>query len=265
MTTLRYVIRGGVQGRERLRLLSDVMGPPTRALLARVGVPAGASCLDVGCGGGDVTVELARAAGPSGRVLGVDLDEVALDLARRENERETNVRFEAHDLTTWEPMESFDVVYARFLLTHLADPGRLLATLRRHLRPGGVMVVEDVDFRGHLAEPPCPALDRFVALYTASVRKRGADPNIGPRLPRLLGDAGFADVGVALAHPVAMQGGIKLLTCITLESIADAVLADGFATAGALQATIDELAAFARDPQTVHAGPRIFQAWGRVG
>ena len=81
--TIRYVIRGGVQGRERLRLLSDVMGPSTRALLARSGIPPGATCLDVGCGGGDVTVELARAAGPTGRAIGVDLDEVALELARQ--------------------------------------------------------------------------------------------------------------------------------------------------------------------------------------
>jgi hypothetical protein len=57
-----------------------------------------------------------------------------------------------------------------------------------------VIVVEDIDFRGHFAEPPCPALDRYVALYSASVTKRGADPNIGPRLPALLRAAGFSDV-----------------------------------------------------------------------
>ena len=153
-------------------------------------------------------------------------------------------------------------MYARFLLSHLADPASLLTTLRRHLRPGGVIVVEDIDFRGHLAEPDCPALARFVALYTRSVRSGGADPNIGPRLPGLLRDAGLADVGMALSHPVALEGGLKLLTCITLESIADAVLADGLATLDELQATIDELAAFARDTHTVLAGPRVFQAWG---
>ena len=86
MGTGAYVIRGGVEGRERLRLLSAVMGPSTRALLAEVGIAAGAACLDLGCGGGDVTFELARALGPGGRVLGVDLDEIMVDMARREAE-----------------------------------------------------------------------------------------------------------------------------------------------------------------------------------
>ena len=88
MGTGAYVIRGGVEGRERLRLLSAGMGPSARALLAEVGIAAGSACLDLGCGGGDVTLELARALGPGGRVLGVDLDEIMVDMARREAEEQ---------------------------------------------------------------------------------------------------------------------------------------------------------------------------------
>ena len=164
MTTERYVIRGGVEGRERLRLLSEVMGPSTRALLAEVSIPAGSACLDVGCGGGDVAFELARAAGPSGRAVGIDFDEIKLDIARREAHRLglTNVVFEVQDVTEWEPDALFDVVYARFLLTHLSDPRALVSALRRHTRVGGVAIIEDIDFRGHFAEPDCAALRRFV-------------------------------------------------------------------------------------------------------
>src|SRR5258708_12069652 len=79
-----YVIRGGVAGRERLRLLQEVMGASTRALLADVGIPSGAMCLDVGCGGGDVSFELARATGATGPRVGVDLDATKLVMARAE-------------------------------------------------------------------------------------------------------------------------------------------------------------------------------------
>lgn len=265
MATERYVIRGGVEGRERLRLLSEVMGPSTHALLADVGIPAGSACLDVGCGGGDVTFELARRAGPAGRAIGVDLDETKVDIAQREGAEQglANIGFEVRDVVEWQPSELFDVVYTRFLLTHLPSPGGLIAALRRHIHPGGVIIVEDLDFRGHFAEPGCPALQRFVELYTKSVQTRGADPNIGPRLPRLLRETGFDDVQMKLVHPAALQGGIKLLTCVTLENIAEAVLQDGLTTEEELRRTIEELYAFARDPHTVLGGPRVFQAWGR--
>jgi 2-polyprenyl-3-methyl-5-hydroxy-6-metoxy-1,4-benzoquinol methylase len=263
---MTYVIRGGVEGRERLRLLSEVVAPSTRAFLAEVGVPAGASCLDVGCGGGDVTRELARAAGAGGRALGVDLDAVKVEIARREAAEQgiANVAFGAHDVRGWAPEESFDVVYARFLLTHLSDPLSLLAALRRHVRPGGVLAVEDIDFRGHFSEPDCPALHRYVEVYSESVRRRGADPNIGPRLPALLREAGFRDVRMRLVHPAGSETRLKLLAAVTLENIAEAVLADRLIGEDELAAAVGELHAFAREPHTILGGPRIFQVWGRA-
>jgi SAM-dependent methyltransferase len=265
MGSERYAIRGGVEGRERLRLLSEVMGPATRALLGEVKVPAGSLCLDIGCGGGDVTFELARAVGPQGRVVGVDRDETLLDMARGEGQAQnlSNVVFETRDATAWKPDGLLDVVYSRFLLTHLPNPGALVSSVRQFLRPGGVFIVEDIDFRGHFAEPDCPALSRSVALYTKVVQSRGADPNIGPRLPGLLREAGFQEIQMKLVHPAALQGGIKLLICVTLEKIADAILEDGLATAEELRETLEQLDAFARDPHTVLGGPRIFQTWGR--
>jgi SAM-dependent methyltransferase len=234
--------------------------------LAEVGIPAGSRCLDVGCGGGDVTIELARAAGATGRAVGVDFDDVKLAIARREADQKAvaNVEFEMRDVIEWEPEELFDLAYARFLLTHLADPASLLAAVRRRVRPGGAIVVEDIDFRGHFAEPDCPALHRYVGYYTTLVQARGADPNIGPRLPGLLRAAGVRDVQMNVVHPAALVGGMKLLACVTLESISDAVLNDGIATEREFRQTIEELNAFAADPHTVLGGPRIFQAWGRT-
>jgi SAM-dependent methyltransferase len=265
MGTERYAIRGGIEGGERLRLLSEVMGPATRSLLAEVKIPIGSFCLDIGCGGGDVTFELARAAGPEGRVVGVDRDETLLDMARREGEAQNlaNIVFETRDITAWKPDGLFEVVYARFLLTHLPDPAALVSSVRQVLRPGGVFIVEDIDFRGHFAEPDCQALARSVELYTKVVQSRGADPNIGPRLPGLLREAGFDAIQIKLVHPAALQGGIKLLICVTLEKIADAILEDGLATAEELRETIEQLYAFARDPHTILGGPRVFQTWGR--
>lgn len=265
MDEANYIIEGGVTGRNRLRLLSEVMGPENRRLLAEVDVPEHASCVDLGCGGGDVTVELARRVGPAGKVLGIDTDTVVLDIARKEAIELglTNVSFECHDVTTWQPLENFDVVYARFLLTHLPDPLKVLLDARRYLRPGGIVILEDIDFRGHFAEPTCPELQRSVAFYSATVRNRGGNPDIGPRLPALLRDAGYQNIQMRMFHPTAMEGGIKDLICVTLETISARVIEDGLASPSELRKTLDELSAFARDPHTVLGGPRVFQAWGR--
>ena len=78
-----YVIRGGAAGKERLDLLAAIMEPSTASLLARTGVGPGTKLLDLGCGGGHVSLLAARLAGPDGVVTGVDLDETKLSLARK--------------------------------------------------------------------------------------------------------------------------------------------------------------------------------------
>ena len=77
-----YIIKGGDQGRARLSVLSQVLAPITNALLDRFEPLAGAFAIDAGCGGGDVTFELAQRVGPRGRIVGFDLDEEKLAGAR---------------------------------------------------------------------------------------------------------------------------------------------------------------------------------------
>jgi hypothetical protein len=96
------------------------------------------------------------------------------------------------------------------------------------------------------------------------VTKRGGDPNIGPRLPGLLLQSGFQDVGVSVVQPVAMQGEAKLLNPLTMENIADTVLADRLATREEIDGIVRELYEFAADTSTLAGMPRVVQAWGRL-
>ena len=77
LATEHYIIRGGAEGRDRLRVLSRVMRPSTDRFLARIAVPTGSVCLDAGCGGGEVARMLAARTGPTGRVVGIDVDPVS--------------------------------------------------------------------------------------------------------------------------------------------------------------------------------------------
>jgi 2-polyprenyl-3-methyl-5-hydroxy-6-metoxy-1,4-benzoquinol methylase len=78
-----YVLRGGRAGAERLRLLNRVKWPTTEPLLRAAGLRAGMGCLDMGCGGGDVTLKMAAIVGVEGNVVGVDRDRAILRLASR--------------------------------------------------------------------------------------------------------------------------------------------------------------------------------------
>jgi SAM-dependent methyltransferase len=260
-----YAIRGGLEGRERLRVLGRVMHASTSALLDRIGLRDGLTCLDAGCGGGDATLELARRAGPAGKVVGIDIDETKLEMARVEAAERgvSNVEFRNANICESPTAETFDLVYARFLLTHLSDPAGVVRTLFHHVRPGGQIAVEDIDFSGHFTYPDSKAFRRYHDLYCATVNRRGGDPNIGPRLPLLLKQGGFTEVAVSVAQPVGLEGEAKLMNPLTMESIAGAVLADGLASREEVDAIVSELYAFAADPNTVASMPRVVQAWGR--
>jgi hypothetical protein len=233
-------------------------------------VAPGTSCLDIGSGGGDIALELARRAGPTGRVLGVDIDETVLELARQEAVAAgiANVEYRNADVLAVELDERFDVVYARFLLTHLPDPAAATAKLVGAARPGGVVALEDIDYTGSFAYPPSRAHDRYCELYTQTALARNGNPNIGPRLPGLLADAGCEDVRISIVQPAALDpdgpgGDVKLGIPLTLENVADAALAEGIAARDELEAVVDELYRLAADPGTLLSFPRIVQAWAR--
>ena len=264
MKTSDYVIRGGVEGRERLRILSRVMRQTTLACLAQAGMKEEMACLEIGCGSGDVAFDMARMVGPLGRVVGTDIDETGLELARREAAglQLNNVEFRVADITQSTFASEFDLVHARFVLTHLADPAIALANMRGALRPGGVMLVEDIDFRGHFSYPESAALTRYVELYSEIVRRKGADPNIGPRVPSLLTDAGFENVQMHVVQLAGMVGEVKLMTPITMQSIGPAVIAGGLASEAEVAGLVAELFEYAHTPGTIGCLPRMIQAWG---
>ena len=261
----RYAIRGGIEGRERLRILSRVMHPHTSALFDRLGLRDGYSCLDAGCGGGDATQELGARVAPAGRAVGVDIDDTKLAIAREDARAKGagNVEFQRMDLCDARGDATHDVVYARFLLTHLSDPEAAVRAFFRHLRPGGVVAVEDIDFSGSFAYPVTGSFTRYCELYGAVVRRRGGDPNIGPRVPLLLQACGFEDVQLSIVQPAGTRGEAKLLNPLTLENIADAVVSDGLATHDEIDRLVADLYAFAADPETITGLPRVVQAWGR--
>ncbi len=273
-----YTIRGGRADADRLARQAGVMAGATGALLSEIGVQAGWACLDVGCGEGQVTAELARRVGPSGRVVGVDTDEQALELARSATEEGggATVDFVCRDIREWdrewgrerdmrerEDRERFDLAYARLVLSHLTDPATALRAMRSALRPGGVAAVEDL-FTGTLhSEPPEAALDRLQEVYAATVRRHGGDPTIGPRLAAMLTASGFEDVREhTVSNPMTTVES-KLFLVELLDNMRPAILGADAANSRQLDEIRAGVERAARDEGSVFYQARIHQVWGR--
>lgn len=261
-----YIIRGGEADRARLAVVSRVLFPTTRSLLDRFEPLQGGLLIDAGFGGGDVTFELAARAGPAGRAIGLDADEVKVELARQSAAAQgiDNVEFYPVDLLDAWPVGGASLVYIRFVLIYMTDPQRLLARARQALRPGGILVIEDIDYDGEFCDPPCSAFNRYSDLFVQAIERRGADPFIGRKLARLLRDAGFASVNSVLVQPYGCSGDVKQVQFLTFLGIRDALLQSGLADAEEIAAIARELQVFAQSPQTTLGWPRIFQVWGRV-
>jgi SAM-dependent methyltransferase len=258
-----YAIAGGEQGKRRLNLLAEIMRPSTLRLLEEAGLRDGELCLDVGCGGGHVTRDLARIAGPRGGALGIDFDPEIIGLARRDAEADgvENVEFLVADARTVE-RAGFALAYARFLLSHVGEPERVLAHIRDRVGPSGRVAIEDVDFGGSYCFPRDPAYDRFVELYTEAVRHGGGDANLGRRLPALMLETGLRDVRWNVFQPVHSHGSHKLMSWETMQKIRPAVLRLGLATEPEIDEILAQMWSFAKDPSTLVSMPRMVQAWG---
>jgi ubiquinone/menaquinone biosynthesis C-methylase UbiE len=218
----------------------------------------------VGCGNGQVTLELARAVGPTGRVVGIDIDEQALAIARRlARQSGLGAGFICADATEPPERDAFDVAYARLVLSHLADPSAALRAMRSAVRAGGWIAVEDL-FTGTLrSEPPAPALDRLQDVYSATVRAHGGDPTIGPRLPALLAAADLAEVREDTVENRMTAVEDKIFLAELVDNMREAMLAADAATASELEEIRAGVQRAARDPERVFYQARIHQVWGR--
>lgn len=154
----------------------------------------GLDVLDVGCGPGTITADLARVVAP-GRVVGTDRSDEVVGTARAAAGSLGNLRFEVGDVYDLAHDDaSFDVVHAHQVLQHLSDPVAALREMRRVCRPGGVVAARDADYAAFAWAPGDARLDRWLAVYRAVARANGGEPDAGRHLLGWAHSAGFATV-----------------------------------------------------------------------
>lgn len=156
----------------------------------------GTDVLDVGCGPGTITIDIAARVAP-GRVVGIDMADDAIVAAQAAAERAgvSNLELKTDDVYALGlTVPSFDVVHAHQVLQHLTDPIAALREMRRVCRPGGVVAARDAVYRAMAWFPADPLLDAWLSLYCEVAESNGGDPDAGSRLLAWARAAGFEEV-----------------------------------------------------------------------
>lgn len=203
--------------------------------------PAPGRILEVGSGLGLLAAAVGRAA--SSTVVGVEV--AAAQVAKAAAQRDARfVQGDAHTLPLRDG--SFDLVYARYVLEHVHDPARVLAEMRRVLRPGGEAVVVENDISLVRFDPPCPAFETVWTAFGTLQQRLGGDGYIGRRLFRLFQDAGFTQVELSFQPEAHWFGSPAFDTWVTniignVESGRDALISSGLCDQALFDAATGEL------------------------
>jgi SAM-dependent methyltransferase len=264
MSQENYLLANQPSELDRLRLQSLVWEPSGRQLLSELGGGSGGRALDVGCGALGWLRNLSEWVGPSGQVVGTDIDESMLNAARSFLQEEAigSVELVVDDLfdSKLEP-GSFDLVHARYQIAPLGRGREQVAAHRRLLKPAGLLVLEEWDLASWHFNPPAPAAERLIRLISEIFVGLGGEAGRG--LPELLRQIGIEEPGID-AHVIALKPGhpylsLPLQFSVALESRLLATLSG------------DELASLRREVEAELAEPgrwgttfTLIQSWGTL-
>ena len=198
----------GRTSHETTRLIeqSRIYGPSTERLCKRAGISEGMRVLEIGSGAGDVALMLAKRVGPTGQVIGVDVNAEILDTARQRATEAgiQNVEFIASDARDLVFSDTFDAIVGRFVLMYMVDPAEAFATLMTHLKPGGIAAFQEPEYTLYPAvqHPDTPLMNRLIRWILDVFAHSEAHLDMGVGLYRAFVEADLLPPTMHLESPI---------------------------------------------------------------
>ena len=219
----------------RLQLLEEHADPVTVRRLEATGIDAGWDCLEIGAGRGSIAQWLAHRVGPTGSVVALDLETSLLDWLD-----EPNLEVVCGDVLEIDlPEHSLDLVHARLVLMHIPERRRALERIARWLRPGGWLVVEELDSAVCLSDPDADRVALFRAFDEALPT---IDFECGRALLAELSAAGLVETAADVRVDV-VEGATPLAQWeqLSIQALTEEALSAGTATVEQIEAHLTRL------------------------
>lgn len=138
----------------------------------------------------------------------------------------------------------------------------VLRKMLQALKPGGQLIVEDIDFSGHFCHPPCKAFDLYQQYFVTAAKNNGQNSNIGLSLFEMFTQAGVQNIKFDVIQPCFSEGQGKWMAYYTMDKIKDTVLKQGLASEEEIERVLRELEEFTNEKSTIMSLPRIFRVGG---
>jgi ubiquinone/menaquinone biosynthesis C-methylase UbiE len=261
-----YMLDVGHDAADRLTLLNQIYGPFSRAFLSDCGLRPGMTVLDVGCGTGTVTAWIATQVVPDGHVVGVDVGEEQLGVARQHAAERglANVTFRALSAEALGAVgEQFDLVYSRFLLVHLERPELALREMLACVKPGGVLASDEQELAAACCVPDSSAFSRSVDLVYQLARAKNLNFDYGSSTFGTFRALGCQDVSLRVVQPALTTMQTKRLWPQFFVEARASIADSGLVSAAELDDIIDGIEAIAADDDYAILAMRNHQVSGR--
>jgi ubiquinone/menaquinone biosynthesis C-methylase UbiE len=233
----KYALAVGDKGAKRLKLQHELQKPFRVEHYKKAGFKEGQTLLDLGCGTGEATIELAKIVGPTGHVHAFDISQEQLDIAKEAAEKEglTNITFHIGDIKDIMSLKGFhenmlDGIYISFVLAHLSDPEQAIAASKGLLKDGGVLACQDVEKSTTWDSHNDKIFQQYRGLVEPVMRLLKCDYDIGKRLKALHEKAGLVVTEDYSVQQRVNLDFLKLYLLLEIPEWEDKVVQMGFIT-----------------------------------
>lgn len=252
-----YTIASSDAEYRRLEALAEANAEFVRDGCRRVGLPAGASVIEVGCGAPGALLPLAEVVGPHGTVVGIDFNADTVSMAQEIMKRNQapNIAVIHANINTLDPAavcppDRFDLAYCHLVLLHQADPAATVRQMAALVRSGGHVLIQEIMLDPQCGDPPLvdpasPAIRQWHTITAAAIHHAGGCPEVARYLDETVRAAGL--------HPVRQHAyltwtgpgeAVKVLQSAidTLSGMRQAIVARSIATDMEVDALVRALA-----------------------